>query len=312
MVLSFSGDPYLATRAALRALRSRGFRAEETRELGEGFTVDQVRQLLAQAGLFGRQALYLDFDAAFQGQAGVRPRNEVLKVLDEVPAESLVVVVDLGATPARQKHFRRVGDHEHLPTPRFDSLTHWVRQELTGAGLRFRQEVPEVLADLFGEDLPAIVAEIHKLATLDEELTGDRVRDVVNRLASRDAFDLIEATAAGDPARALTVCRSLLAQGEAPARILGALSWQYGLVARCVALRESRARADSALVARTLRIKPFVAGKALAIAVKLDESRLARVLDTILDADVGLKTGRNEAWTLESLAVELASTFSGL
>ena len=64
-------------------------------------------------------------------------------------------------------------------------------------------------------------------------------------VAARDAFDLIEATAAGAAARSLAVCHSLVSQGEAPPRVLGALTWQYNLVARCVALQEGRARVDA-------------------------------------------------------------------
>ncbi|CAA9564884.1 MAG: DNA polymerase III delta subunit [uncultured Truepera sp.] len=307
MILSFSGDPFLATRAARRALRARGFRAEETTELGEGMSAQGVAQLAAQSGLFGQVALLLDFDAAFKGQGGVKPRNEVLKVLEGVSPETLVVVLDLGATPARQKTYTALGSHENLPTPRFNALTHWVRQELGVAEVETEKDVPDTLADLFGEDLPGIAAEIQKLAVLDETLTSERVRMIVNRPASRDAFDLIEAISNADARRALSVLRSLMAQGEAPPRVLGALTWQYTLVARCVGLQEGRARVDAGLVAQTLKVKPFVAQKALALSKNLDEAGLKRVLTSLLRADVAMKTGKDEVWALESLALELST-----
>lgn len=310
MILSFSGDPFLATRAARRALRARGFSVHETTELGEGMNAAQVAQLAAQSGLFGQVALLLDFGAAFRGQAGVKPRNEVLKVLESVSPETLVVVLDLDATPARQKTYGALGEHEALPTPRFNALTHWVKLELQAAGVEAEGDVPGTLADLFGEDLPGIAAEIQKLAVLDETLTSERVREIANRPAARDAFDLIEAVSAADARRALLICRSLIAQGEAPARVLGALTWQYTLVARCVALREGRARVDAGLVAQTLKVKPFVAQKALALAKPLDEAGLKRVLKSLLKADVAMKTGKDEVWALESLALELATRSS--
>ena len=272
-------------------------------------TAGEVAQLAAQAGLFGQTALLLDLDAAFKGQAGVKPRNEVLKILETVPSETVVVVLDLGATASRQKNYKALGEHSAHPTPRFDALTHWLRQELSEAGLRFEKEVPQTLADLFGEDLPGIASEVQKLAALDEELSGARVREVANRPAARDAFDFIEATAKGDAATALLIYQSLLAQGEAPPRVLGALTWQYGLVARCVGFREGRARADAGMVAQTLKINPFVAKKALAIAQKLDEAKLKKVLTAILEADTAMKTGKNENWALESLALRLAGLF---
>ena len=306
MVLSFSGDPFLAPRAARRALRARGFRAEDVTELGEGMTPPRVAQLAAQSGLFGQTALLLDFDAAFKGQAGVKPRNDTLKALEGVQ-DTFIVVLDLTATPARQKLYGELGTHESLPTPRYGALTHWVRGELQAAELEFDKDVPDTLADLFGEDLPGIAAEIQKLAVLDETLTSERVREIANRPASRDAFALIEAISAGDPRRALNICRSLVAQGEAPPRVLGALTWQYTLVARGVGLQAGRARVDPGLVAQTLKVKPFVAQKALTLAKPLGEAGLKRVLTSLLRADVAMKTGKDEVWALESLALELST-----
>jgi DNA polymerase-3 subunit delta len=311
MILSFSGDPFLAKRAAARALRARGFAPNEVTELGEGTSAEQVAQLAAQSGLFGQVALLLDFDAAFKGQAGVKARNEVIRALEHAPQETLIVVLDLEATPARQKSYRAMGEHVHLPTPRFEALTHWIRQELEAEGVRFEVDVPAVLADIFGEDLPGIAAEIQKFTVLDETFDAARVREVVNRPAARDAFDLIDALAKGDAAGAVGVCKALLTQGEAPPRVLGALHWQFNLVARCVALVEGRARVDAGLVTQTLKVRPFVAKKALAIAKRLDEARLKQVLGALLEADVSLKRGKDETWTLEALAVRVAATFAG-
>ncbi|MBS3965697.1 MAG: DNA polymerase III subunit delta [Truepera sp.] len=306
MILAFSGDPFLVSRAARRALAARGFGAAEVTELGEGMTAEQVRWLAAQSGLFGQVALLLDFDTAFSGQAGIKPRNEVLRALETAPADTLIVILDTEATPARQKSYQALGEHLHLSTPRFNALTHWIRHELSEQAVRFTDDVPQTLSDLFGEDLPGLASEIGKLAVLDGTLTSDRVRAIVNRPAARDAFDLIEACHQGDAAAALSICHSLLSQGEAPARVLGALSWQYHLVAHCVALRQAHARVEPSLVAQTLKVKPYVAQKALALAKALDETGLRRVLGAILAADLAMKSGRDDAWALEALALRLA------
>jgi DNA polymerase-3 subunit delta len=310
MIVSFSGDAFLATRAARAALREQGLAAAEVLELGEGMDARAVAQGAAQGGLFGRVGLLLDFDAAFSGKGGVKPRNEVIEALTGVPADAVVAVIDLSASGPRQKRYEELGTHRHLPTPRFGALIQWVRGELQAAGLSFGREVPETLVDLFGEDLPGIAGEITKLQVLGEELTGERVRQIAGRVAARDAFDLIEAISSGDPAAALAVCESLVAQGEAPARVLGALTWQYDQVARCVALREGRSRVQETEAAKALGVRPFVAKKALAIAARLDEDRLRRALGTILGADRALKSGRDENWALEAATLELTGLFA--
>ena len=166
MIVSFSGDPYLARRQARSYLREQGFGPGSVTQLDEELDAAQVSHLSRQSGLFGAQALFLDFDAAFTGQAGVKPRNEVMRALEEVPDDTVVVVVDSGATAARQKAFRALGEHHHLPTPRYGALSRWVAQELKAAGISHRGGVPDTLADLFGDDLPAIVAEIEKFKVL--------------------------------------------------------------------------------------------------------------------------------------------------
>lgn len=307
MVLAYSGDPFLAVRAARQTLKQRGADREQMVELGDGLEPADIATLVAQSGLFGQQTIWLDFDAAFKGQAGVKPRNEVLRILETTSADTLVVVIDLNASASRQKTYNQLGEHHHHPTPRFDKLVGWVRQELRDHGVKVQNDVPQTLADLFGEDLPSIAAEIQKLAVLDETLTSDRVIALANRLANRDAFDFIEKTADGDAKAALSICRSLVAQGEAPARVLGAVIWQYSLVARCVGLRDARGRIDAGAVAQTLKVKPFVAKKALGIAAKHNEATLRETLRTILDADVAVKSGKDGEWALESLALKLST-----
>lgn len=310
MILSFSGDAFLATRAARKALREQGISGDEVVELGEGMDAETVARQALQGGLFGRVGLLLDLDAAFRGREGVKPRNEVIDTLGQVPEETVVVVLDLSATGARQKRYAEIGTHKHLPTPRFNGLVTWIRGELQDAGLRFSRDVPETLADLFGEDLPGISGEIAKMQALGEELTGDRVRQIVGRAAARDAFDLIDAIVKGDTGKALSVCDSLLVQGEAPQRVMGALNWQFDLVARCVALRESRGRLPDSDLAKALGAKPFVAKKAKAIASGLGEGELRACLAAMLESDRALKGGRDERWALESLALRLSELFS--
>ena len=311
MILAFSGDPFLARRSARAALRDRGVTPGEVMELGEGLHPEQIEAAVHQAGLFGATVLLLDFDAAFEGQAGVAPRAASMKALASVPEDALVVVVDAKATAARQKTWRTLGTLEHRPTPRFAALRGWIAKEAQAHGLRLRGAVPDVLADLFGEDLPALAAEIEKLAVLDEELDEARVRELVQRPASRDAFDLIDAVTAGNEATAVRTARLLLDAGEAAPRILGALGWQFSLVARAVALRARDGDVAKGVAAKALGAAPYAAGKAMDIARRLDERALREVFDVLLEVELAVKTGRREpGWAIEAAALELAGTFA--
>jgi len=311
VILSFSGDPFLVRRAAREVLREHGVKPSEAIELGEGLTPQAVVDAASQGGLFGQAALLLDFGDAFSGQAGVKPRNDTLKALQGLKDGALIVVLDPDATPARQKTLQELGTHRHLPAPRFERLPQWVAQELKREGVEFDAGVPQFLADVFGEDPAAIAAEVKKLAVLEGRYDVERVRTIVNRPASHDSFDIIEAIAEGDAAEGVAVARRLVEQGEAVQRIFGALSWQFMLVAKGVGLIEAtRPRRPSAgQAAQALGAKPFVAQRALKLAERLDERALRGLLSELLAAEVRAKSGRDPELALESAVIGLAARF---
>lgn len=308
MVLSFSGDAFLARRAARAAARELAATPDEVVVLGEGMDPEQIERAAAQGGLFGNGVLFLDFDEAFVGQAGVKARNQALDALART-SDATVVVLDSSATPARQKRYRGLGEHRHLPTPRYERLPRWIAAELREAGVRFRPDVPQTLADLFGEEPAAIASEIVKLASLDAELDPDRVRELANRPAARTAFDLIERIVEGDAAAALVLARDLLARGEPAQRIFGALTWQFSLVADGVGLLEAEGDVDERRAAAALGAAPAAARRALSVARHFDEDGLRRAIGMLVDADRRAKSGGDPEWALEGAVLSLARAF---
>ncbi len=312
MILSFSGDPFLARRAAREALQEQGVAPASVTELGEGLTPQAVVDAASQGGLFGPPALLLDFGDAFSGQAGVKPRNDTIKALKELTDAGLIVIIDPDATAARQKSLQELGKHVHLPAPRFERLPRWVAQELKREGVEFEPDVPQLLADIFGEEPAAIASEVRKLAVLEGRYDAERVNRIVNRPATHDSFDIIEAIAEGDAAQGVAVARRLVEQGEAVPRVFGALVWQFLLVAKGVGLLQAtRPRQPSASeAAQALGAKPFVAQRALALARRVDEGALRELLAELLAADVRAKSGGDPELALESAVVGLAQRFA--
>jgi|SRR5690625_2505007 len=310
MIISFSGDPFLATRAARRKLSELRETVPEFTELAGELTPDRVASATAQAGLFGASGLFLDFDSAFSGQAGVKPRNALLKALGSLAPDSTVIVVDSSATPARQKQWQALGEHVHLPAPRFQALSRWVSRELQEAGVEYEAGVPELLIELFGEDLPALASEVVKLSLLGRQLRRTELAELTGKSEVTDAFAFMDAIVAGDAARALELVRLLQQQSEDAVRVLAALSWQFSLVSRCVGLLAAEPRANDSRVASALKLKPFVAGKVRRIAARLQEQQLLPVLEAVAEAELAAKGGRDGSWALEKAALELSARFA--
>ena len=107
MVLAFSGDEFLIGREARKVLRAQGYYVSNTNSLVEEITGSKVKDSIFQGSLFGGKAVFLDFDSGFVGQSDTKHRNEVMKVLQAVPDDVLVVIVDSKATVGRKKAFSK-------------------------------------------------------------------------------------------------------------------------------------------------------------------------------------------------------------
>ncbi len=310
MIRAYAGDPFLARRAASAAVAELRLKAGDgLRRIEEGSRIEDLHEAVSQGGLFGGAAVFVDLDQWFSGAGHTAERNAVLDVL-AAAVEADVVVLDSSATPARQRRWRELGELVMRPTPRYAEQQRWVRQELKDAGLEVKGDVAGTLIDLFGDDLPGILGEIIKLGLLDGVIDPERVREVAHRPASRTAFDLTDAMAAGETGRALRIARGLLEQGEQPVRVMAALCWQIDLIARCAALLMDDPKTQADAAAKVLKTSPYPTRKALAAARGLDEGRLAAMVRRTVDADVAMKTGRDPAWALESCVIELAGAFA--
>ncbi|MFC6617703.1 DNA polymerase III subunit delta [Deinococcus radiophilus] len=162
---------------------------------------------------------------------------------------------------------------------------------------------------MFGNDLTGIASELNKLHFLPPgtRLNAETVQEVVGREQAGDSFVMLDAATAGRPVPALEQLGRLLRVGEDPFRLLGAVVWQYSLIARCVGLiAQEGGRVSDAAAAQRLGAKPYPVKKALAVARRLNEAQARRHLGRIAQADLDLKRGHDPARVLQRLMIELS------
>ncbi|WP_034383788.1 DNA polymerase III subunit delta [Deinococcus sp. YIM 77859] len=297
-LMAFSGNRFLAEEALRDTLMARGLSPRDLPRLaGEEVTADTIAPLLAPS-LFGDGGVIVDL-------AGTKPDKALLELLASAPVT--VAVLDEAPPAGRVKLYESRGEHYPSAAPqKTGDVAGWAAQRARRAGLRLDREAALYLAEVFGPDLTGIAGELNKLALLDGPLTADLVRRVVGREPPGDTFAMLGAATGGRPGEAVTHLRRLLASGEDPFRLLGAVVWQYGLVARCVALLQEEGRVTEAGAAQRLGLKPYSAKKALEVARRLNESRIRAHLTRILDAEVAMKRGLDPAAVLERLIVQLS------
>ncbi|WP_412029559.1 DNA polymerase III subunit delta [Deinococcus yunweiensis] len=297
-LIAFTGPRFLAEETLRLTLARRGLSVRELPWLaGEEVTAQELTPHLSP-GLFGDGGVVVDL-------AGAKPDKALLELLAAAPVT--VAVLDESPAATRLKVYEARG--EVMPTPgpaRPGDVTGWVVARAKAMKLSLNRDAAAYLAEVFGLDLAGIAGELTKLQLLDGTMDRERVAAVVGREPPGDSFAMLGAATAGQPGEAVMQLRRLIASGEDPFRLLGAVVWQYSLVARCVALTLQEGRVNETTAAQRLGIKPYPAKKALEVARRLSEPRIRAHLGRILDADLAMKRGLDPAVTLERLLVQLS------
>lgn len=297
-ILAFTGNRFLADELLRDTLSARGLPPRDLPRLaGDDVTLEAALPHLTP-GLFGDGGLIVDLD-------GVKPDKALLEALGG--AGVTVAVLDEAPPATRVKLYEKHGEVLASAAPaRTGDVAGWVAGRVKGLGLKLDRDAALYLAEVFGPDLTGIAGELNKLALLPGPFTREAVQRVVGREAPGDSFAMLGAATTGRAAEALGQLRRLLAAGEDPFKLMGAVVWQYSLVARCVGLIAQEGRVNETVAAQRLGVKPFPAKKALEVARRLSESKVRAQLSRILEADLNMKRGLDPAVTLERLIVQLS------
>lgn len=298
MLLAFSGHAFLAEELAREVLAKRGLNLRDLPRLGGDDVKAETAAPLLAPSLFGDAALLVDL-------SGVKVAAGFMELLAKSGA--LVALIDPSPTATRLKLYEAQGEHHPSPAPtKPGDVTGWVTKRAQTMRLKLDRDAAQYLSEVFGADLAGMVAELNKLTLIDVPLTRESVARVVGLEAPGDSFAMLGAATAGRPAEALAQLRRLLASGEDPFKLLGAVVWQYSLVARSVALLQGGERVTETLAAQRLNVKPYPAKKALEVARRLNEAKIRAHLGRILEADQAMKRGLDAAAVMERLMVQLS------
>ncbi len=291
MLVVFSGDPFLAREALLK----------EARLLGLSRFTEPTPEALEKAlapGLFGSGGALLDLREVSEGEwKALKP------LLEKVPEGVPVLILDPRPSPSRAA-FYRGRERRDFPTPKGKDLLRHLENRAKRLGLRLPAGVAQYLAALEA-DLEALERELEKLALLPPPLTLEKVEKVVALRPPLTGFDLVRAVLEKNPKEALSRLRRLREDGEEPLKLLGALAWQFGLLAQAFFLLQETQRPKEEDLAR-LKAHPYAARRALEEARRLDKEALRQALSTLIEAERRAKGGKDPWLALEMAVLRLA------
>lgn len=222
-----------------------------------------------------------------------------------VEASKLDMRMQLGKNLAEEMLVVEVGTGDD-PVARISAAAAVANQVAREKGMELEKGAGEELAELVSGDLQRLETELEKLATFAGErkkITKVEISTLVISEKTTTIWEVAGFLAAQQPKKALQFINRLFAEGEAALLMLGGITWMYRKI---VEASEVRGATNGWQAARALGMRPEQAEIALQCSRKISKERLMEGLRALKEADVQLKSGRDERTVMEFLIWELS------
>ena len=230
--------------------------------------------------------------------------QELAAYLKDIP-ETTYFVIEEASVDKRgslYKTCQSVGYVSEMKTPDEMELKRWIARLLSADNKKMTERDIEYFIDTVGTDMVLLKNEVSKLSNF----TGDRevvtradVDEISTHLMDNDIFKMIEYVADRRVREALNMYYELIAQKEAPMKILSLITRQFNLLLQARELMLKNTPANT--IAGKIGVPPFFVKKYMAQASKFDMETLKKALNMCVTADEDIKLGRVK----DELSVEL-------
>jgi DNA polymerase III subunit delta len=281
-----------------------------------GETQSALEQAQTLPMLSPRQVVFLEEAEAIEG-LGEKNRKETVEAMLEYlkdPAPFTVLVVEaskldmrmqLGKALAEVTLVVEVGSGDN-PEERLGNAVVVARTLAKEHGVELEKGAAEDLAEFVSGELLRLQTEMEKLATYAGTRAVIRREDISALVISEKTTTIWEVAgflAAQQPKHALEFINRLFREGEAALLMLGGITWMYRKI---IEASEVRGATNGWQAARALGMRPEQAEIALQCSRKISKERLMNGLRALKEADVQLKSGRDERIVMEFLVWELS------
>lgn len=291
--LIWSQDELLASEASAQACAEAGAEAEIVSLDAEG-GLEGLEEALFAGSLFASRRVVVIRNTEALPKSGVERLSSVLH--REGLPDAVVVVAVSERTPTQLVSLLEdVADVRRLSRPRRGELANWVTKRMKIAGLTPGRDAPTTLVEAVGENLRDLAQAIDQLALRKKgRLERDDVLQHFALSAEQPIWVLFDAIVRHEGPKAFETLGRLLAAGDSPLPVLGAIVSQVRGVIRAKSLIERSPVRDDDL-ARALAVS---AGRAAVLrrqSSRLTWDWLLRVHRLCADADHELKGGEDGA-----------------
>jgi len=249
--------------------------------------LEELPEMRTMSLLGERTCLVLRGVESLAGEANRAVREEIERyVADPDPTNVLFLIArNVGRIPTLAKAVAAVGEKIEVALPADHDQKGWerlVRDEFSRLGRRPDATAIAAIRAHAGDDASVIASQVATVCHATEpsrDVTAEDVEAVVAGQGKTSAFAVADAIGQRDPAAALLALRGALGSGEAPLRIVGALTFRFRQ------LLQARAGAD----AREVGVPPGRLNALRGSAQAFQPGELAWCHDRLARLDLELK-----------------------
>lgn len=265
----------------------------------EDIEVGQIAEAAQILPFFAEQRLLVVEDSKFFSKS-----NDMVDYLDSFPDTTYIIFIerDVDKRNKLYKWFQKNGCVTECVAQQERMLKQWIAGYLKKAGKSIQVNLIELLMERVGTDMEILSNELEKLIGYAGERDVIEQQDIeliCSGLTVSKIFDMIDAVAAKEKDRALSLYDDLLANKEAPMSILYLFSRHINIllqIKECISIGMNRNE-----IARKCGVPPFTVGKYSRQAEMFKRKDLIKMLKNRVEYEELFKTGRIS----EQISVEL-------
>ena len=185
-------------------------------------------------------------------------------------------------------------------------LERWVKDRVHQAGKKISDRAVDLLVEMVGNNLRLIMSEIEKISLYcgeGNEITAEAVKRLVLP-SEASAFDLLDSLREKNLKLSFSLFKTLLKNKEELLSLLSLIAKQYRIMLQIKALPNTVGR-DPWQIARAIGGSPYFIKKCAAGINRFSIPELKSALAKLLEANLKLKTGTDQAATFELLLASL-------
>ena len=236
-------------------------------------------------------------------------KKSILSYLEK-PRPSSVFVIESPLPSIKGQFLLEASKRAHLAYYRRltdSSINTWLVQKASSSGKKIAPDAIKAIKESLSGDLKTLSSNMDMIILYIGKralITKQDVENVVGFSPFCTAFDLIGAIIRKDARKALEVFSFLKKDKKREIELLGLLAWNARMLLRIKEFLEIKGQLE---MRKDLGLSPRMFDKVLQNAARFKKTQVLFLLDELIKADVGIKTGEGSALVMERLIAKMCA-----